>query len=344
MRIKHSAFAAASVALAVLALITPALAAQANGKPCLCRPTITPLDGTSRTVFVATVNYEDPDGDLPAKVEVYIDGTAYPMRLVKGQAARGLYRARLTLPPGEHNYYFYAEDARGANERFPRYGAKPGPYVGTGKKLLNRLPLLNEGGVYFDYGTDKNVYTYTVKYEDRDKCKPPRVVKAIVDGIPHEMKLHKGTANDGIYLYQTSLKPGPHAYYFVALDGDGDCVTHPALGFLRGPDVAGARNEAPLLLDPKLDPQIGTNVTKFNYSVFYRDDDGDPAALALIYVDGVPYKMTRTAGTAANGIYTYRCRDFRTTMHDYYFYFEDGRGGTRRVPEIGAFHGPVVMK
>jgi hypothetical protein len=96
MRIKHSAFAAASAVLVVLILAAPAFAAQGNNSPCLCKPAITPMNGTTRTVYVATVMYEDADGDVPAKVEVYIDGSPYPMRLAGGKAARGTYRARLT--------------------------------------------------------------------------------------------------------------------------------------------------------------------------------------------------------------------------------------------------------
>lgn len=341
MRAMHSAFAAASVVLAILVLASPALALQANNKPCLCKPAISPMKGVVRTVYVATVNYEDPDGDLPAKVEVYIDGTAYPMRLAGGKAARGLYRARLTLPPGEHNYFFYTEDVRGASERFPRYGAVPGPFVGT-KTPMNRLAALTDGGVYFDGGNEQSVFTYTVQYHDRDDCKPPRAVKVIVDGQPHEMTLHSGTANNGTYLYETMLDAGQHAYYFVAMDGDGDCVTLPAKGFLRGPEVTALTNSRPVLLDQRVDPPLGMPKSTFTFRVNYRDADFDAPSLAMIYIDGIPHKMSRAAGTAADGLYTYRTREFLGAMHDYYFYFEDGRGGTRRMPEVGIFHGPIV--
>lgn len=341
MRIMHSAFVAASVVLAILVLATPALAVQANNNPCLCKPAMSPMKGTIRTVYVATVNYEDPDGDLPARVEVYVDGTAYPMRLASGKAARGLYRARLTLPPGEHNYYFYTEDIRGGSERFPRYGAVPGPFVGT-KTPMNRLAILTDGGVYFDQGSERSIYTYTVSYHDRDDCKPPRAVKAIVDGLPHDMTLHSGTANNGTYLYSTTLEAGPHAYYFVALDGDGDCVTLPGKGFLRGPEVASVPNSRPQLLDQRVEPPLGMPKSTFTFRVNYRDADMDAPSLAMIYVDGVPHKMSRDAGHAGEGLYTFRTREVRGALHDYYFYFEDGRGGTRRYPEVGIFHGPIV--
>ncbi len=343
MPTKHSAFAAASAVLATLLLAAPLLAGPENNNPCLCKPAITPMNGTTKTVYVATVQYEDADGDVPAKVEVYINGQPYPMRLVGGKAARGTYRARLTLPPGEHNYYFYAEDGRGGSERYPRYGAIAGPFVGT-RQPLNRQPVLTDGGVFFEQGSDKSIFTYTVKYHDRDDDKPPQAVRVVIDGVPYQMKLHKGTANNGTYLYQTTLEPGPHAYYFVAHDGEGDCVTLPAKGFLRGPMVNGQPNQPPVLLDPNQDPTIGSPKSTFSYRVDYRDADGDPAAVALIYIDGVPHKMSRRSGRNGLAQYSYRTRLPYGSMHDYYFYFEDGRGGTCRLPEVGTFHGPVVTK
>ena len=343
MRVKHYAFAAASVVLLVLVLASPSLAAQGNAKPCLCHPTITPMKGTARTVYVAAVTYRDPDGDAPARVEVYIDNVAYPMRLAGGRAANGTYRARLTLPPGEHSYFFFAEDVRGESERFPRYGAKTGPFVGA-TKPMNRLPLMTEGGVLFDYGSDHSVYTYTVHYRDRDVCKPPRAVKVFVDGIPHEMALHSGTATNGDYLYQAMLPPGPHAYYFMAMDGDGDCVSHPAQGFIRGPEVMARPNSAPVLMDRRIEPATGGTTSRYGYLVHYSDVDFDAAATALIYVDNVPHAMRLVQGNAANGLYSYVGRQFLGNLHNYYFYFEDGKGGTCRLPAVGAYHGPVVTR
>ena len=348
MRTKLYAFAAASVVLLVLVLATPSLAAQGNAKPCLSHPKITPMTGVAKTVFSASVTYRDPDGDVPAKVEVYVDDVAYPMKRVGGRPADGTYRARLTLPPGEHTYFFHAEDARGLTERFPRYGAYKGPFVGA-KKPMNRLPLLTEGGVYFDYGSKQSIYTYAVHYKDMD-CPPSPKVKVFVDGIAHDMKLHSGKPNDGIYHYQTMLPVGPHAYYFMAKDRNGDCVSLPSAGFLRGPEVMAMPNSPPALIDQRNEPKVGgtTNLCGFpqhyNFLVHYNDVDGDDPPVALIYIDNVPHAMKRIKGNAANGLYSYRGGAFLSNMHTYYYYFEDGKGASVRMPEVGVFHGPVVTR
>jgi len=342
MRTKHYAFAAASVVLLVLVLASPSLAAQGNAKPCISHPMISPMKGTAKTVHVATVTYRDPDGDVPAKVEVYIDNIGYPMKRVRGRPADGIYRARLTLPPGEHSYFFYAEDARGQSERFPRYGAYKGPFVGA-KKPMNRLPLLTEGGVYFAYGSDQSIYTYTVHYKDFD-CPPSPKVKVVVDGIVHDMKLHSGKPNDGVYHYLTMLPVGPHAYYFMARDRNGDCVSLPSAGFIRGPEVMAMPNSAPALIDQRHEPEAGGTRTRYSFLVHYNDVDGDDPSVALIYIDNVPHAMKRIKGNAANGLYSYQRGDFLSNMHTYYYYFEDGKGASVRLPQVGGFHGPVVTR
>ncbi len=343
MRKPHSAFAAASaVVLAILVFSSPTLAATENSKPCLCGARITPLAGTARTVYVAQVKYSDPDGDIPARVEVYVDNIAYPLRLIRGRPNEGIYQARLTLPPGEHTYYFYAEDVRGLSERFPRYGSKRGPNVGT-NRTFNRLPVLTNGGVYFESGSEDATYTFTVNYEDKDGTNP-RAVRVIIDGIVRDMTLHRGTPANGIYLYRTRLPAGPHSYYFVGIDDCGACVAHPRHGFLRGPEVAAMPNQPPQLIEPRVDPMIGTAQTRFIYRVEYRDPDGDPPSIARVYINGIPHDMKLRSGRSHTGIYTYRTRHYLGNFHEYYYYFEDGRGGTCRLPETGTFHGPNVVR
>ncbi|MEO0071556.1 MAG: hypothetical protein ABIK39_05675 [candidate division WOR-3 bacterium] len=350
MHKKQIAFAAISVALLGAFVFTlPVFAAEVNHGPCLCRPSITPMQGGARQVYVAQVRYSDPDNDPPAKVEVYVDGIAYPMRLVKGKAAAGIYQARLTLTPGEHTYYFYAEDVRGASERFPRIGAKPGPFVGFGKQTYNRLPVLSKGGYYEDYITGSGVYTFTLNYLDKDG-QNPQAVRVVIDGIPYDMKLHKGSPAAGVYLYKTKLSPGTHCYYFVGIDDCGACVLHPQQGVLYISAISEEKNSSPLLIgepfliSEKVEPAAGNSRTVFSYYVEYRDPDCDPPSRAEVYINGKPYKMKLVGGKPSTGIYRYRTRLYPGSFHNYYFYFEDGKGGFCRYPTIGYFHGPVVVR
>ncbi len=342
MRKEHNAFAAASViVLTILVTVLPAHGDEVNHPPCLCGPQLIPLQGSARNVYLARVRYSDPDNDPPAKVEVVIDGVAYPLRPVTRKIVGGLYQARITLPPGEHSYYFYTEDIRGLSERYPRYGVKPGPYVGQGNRIYNRVPVLTKGGYQEDYITGTKVYTFTVHYQDKDGVKP-KAVRVNIDGIWHEMELLQGEPNDGIYYYQTRLKPGYHVYYFAGIDDCGSCVLHPAYGVIYGPNVPETENSAPRLIGDRLDPVAGNRGTIFSYYIEYRDPDNDPPARAEIFINGRPYRMRLVGGKPYCGLYRYQTRLYPGYFHNYYFYFADGKGGFCRYPESGYLSGPAV--
>ncbi len=342
MRKKQIALAASFVIFGVLFTL-PVLAAEVNHSPCLCGAKITPIQGGAKSVYIAEVRYSDPENDPPAKVEVYVNGVAYPMRLVKGKPAAGIYRTRLTLPVGEHTHFFYAEDIRGASERFPRISAKPGPFVGVGKKVYNRLPILTNGGYHEDYVTGEGVFTFSLNYLDKDGQKP-KAVRVVIDGIPSDMTLHLGSPANGIYLYKTKLSPGPHAYYFVGIDDCGACVLHPQQGVLYVPSVEEKGNLPPQLRGNKVEPAAGTPTTVYTYYVEYLDPDCNPPARAEVYINGKPHQMKLVGGKPSSGVYRYRTRLYLGAYHNYYFYFEDGNGGFCRYPEVGYFHGPVVVK
>lgn len=333
----------AVTAMVSLALTLPLFAEMANNSPCLCGAKIIPIQGSARNAYIAQVRYSDPDNDPPAKVEVYIDGIAYPMRRVKGKPTAGIYQARLTLPPGEHKYYFYAEDVRGMSNRFPRYGEKPGPYVGTGKNVYDRLPILSNGGVHEEFVTGSGVYTFTVDYLDKDG-KNPRAVRVVIDGIPYDMQLLQGSPAAGVYYYKTTLTPGNHVYYFAGIDDCGSCVLHPKYGVIYGPKVAERENDGPILTGEKVEPAAGYPNTVFTYYVEYRDPNNDPPSRAEIYINGKPHQMRFVSGKPHTGLYRYQTRLYLGAYHNYYYYFEDGKGGFCRYPEIGYFHGPVVTK
>lgn len=329
------------VVISVFTLLMPKLMAQKstfNQKPCLYDGKIEPSSGTIKIPYTASVYYYDPDGKKPNKIQIIIDDINYPLKRSQGQPNKGLYTAKLTLPPGEHNYYFEAEDDNGALVRFPRYGTKKGPLVG-----ITKPAQLTKGGVLRKSGTDKTLYTYTIHYFD-PQDNPPQKIYVVVDGITYPMSLHKGRRSNGTYIAVLTLPAGSHAYYFKAMDAQGNCISLPEDGFIRGPEVVESANSSPNLFDVKLEPIIGYKSQAFTYLVTYLDKDFDPPSLIHIVIDGESYPLKLKAGKNYNGIYYFRTKQYLGNYHNYYFYCEDGRGGSCRIPATGTFHGPVVVK
>lgn len=102
-----------------------------------------------------------------------------------------------------------------------------------------------------------------------------------------------------------------------------------------------AYNHPPRLQDPP-SPAEGDISTNFTYSVRYYDEDGDVPSVAYVCIDGIPQAMEfRDGSSPSDGRYQYM-----TTLpvgrHDYYFRFEDGRGGSARLPILGVYAGPEV--
>lgn len=333
------------IVMCIVSLVGIKLYAQTeylNQKPCMYDGMIAPQSGLTSTNYTATVHYYDTDGRKPNKIQVFVDDVSYALKWESGNSNNGVYECNLMLPPGEHAYYFYAEDDYGIDVRMPRYGTFKGPAVGI-TKLWNKPAKLSEGGILEATGSEKTICTYTVHYKDPEQ-KPPVHIYVYVDGIKYPMTLHKGMKFDGNYIAMLNLPTGKHAYYFKAMDAMGNCISLPQDGFIRGPEISATSNNPPRLFDVKLDPGIGYNNEHYNYMVTYTDEDFDPPSIMNIVVDGITYPINLKSGKTYNGVYGYRSKLYLGNYHDYYFYCEDGRGGSCRVPSTGTFHGPVVVK
>jgi len=185
-------------------------------------------------------------------------------------------------------------------------------------------------------------FTYSVHFSDYDSTTPKKVI-AVVDGLVHPMKLHKGMPWNGTYIYNTGLDTMPHAYYFVAEDGFGAKVSYPTEGFLRGPAIADIPNTSPELTDAKVDPIIGGKCEPYRFKVRYWDAEKDPPTIIQVVVDNFPHDMTLDHGTRYNGWYYAKVKLPVSSYHTYYFRAEDGRGGETTEPLQGIEHGPVVV-
>ncbi len=346
------------------------LAVERNNKPCLRDIEFLPYKGKIHNRYIARAIYSDPDGDVPSNIAIYVDKTFYPLSLVKilKKSTQGVesyeasYQAIISLPYGAHSYYFYAEDGKGKSVRNPAYGEIKSPFVGV-KRMYNRAPTLKEGGIQRQHGSDRDIFAYSVWYYDPEYYekpnRPPQEVAVFIDGVKIPMKLYKGTPNNGFYMavysfpedklrayqYDNEEKdPSRHGYYFRAIDADGFGVYLPEDGFVRGPEISVAMNHSPKLFDPRVEPVIGPPNKTYTYYVTYEDEDEDlPAYVNCIVNDNI-HRMRFLTGSKHKGIYYFKTRQFLGQSHRYYFHAEDGKGGDTRLPLVGYYHGPTVVK
>ena len=116
------------------------VSAPVNNPPSLSSGSVSPSSGGPTTTFAYEVTYSDPDGDPPACVTVYIDGTPHAMTYVSGTYSGGaLYRYQATLPAGSHTYFFEASDGTDT-VRLPSSGTFSGPSVGLQPTSLSVSP------------------------------------------------------------------------------------------------------------------------------------------------------------------------------------------------------------
>jgi len=313
--------------------------------PCLTAPQALPYNSNEKVFYRFSVRYFSADHSLPKVIQVFVDDKAYTLTTKSKAGYDAVYMSdKMQLEAGAHRYYFYVEDGRGLDVRSPRYGEWSGPYVGRSwRKCYNSWPVLSDGHlVQGDVGDEQSYFTYSVHFGDADS-NAPRYVRVMIDGLPHDMKLLKGTPARGTYTYSTYLDTAPHAYYFTARDHCGACVSFPEKGFIRGPQVGEIPNSNPELYDGKCEPSIGGLCDKFLYRVRYLDAEMDPPSVIQVYVNGFPHNMKLYNGKPYDGVYIYQATTTLGNFNKFYYRAEDGRGGEAMEPVTGYSHGPVVV-
>jgi parallel beta-helix repeat protein len=105
-------------------------------------------------------------------------------------------------------------------------------------------------------------------------------------------------------------------------------------------------NQLPQLSNGYVDPPSGTPPTDFYYYITYFDPDGDNPSVRQVFIDGIAYTMDWYQGL--NSHITYRFGPMNLSAggtHYYFFYFEDGRGGSARLPSgIDMYLGPTISQ
>ncbi|HKV58825.1 MAG TPA: alkaline phosphatase family protein [Ktedonobacteraceae bacterium] len=125
--------------------ITPVLLKQSS---------VSPASGNTSTNFAFQTTYTEASGAAPVQALLYVDGVAHPMSKVSGSFSTGaLYQATLTLPLGNHAYYFVFTDS-GSSWADPLAPSNyAGPNVCTGCVITHGASsqIVNTGD-----GTDPN--------------------------------------------------------------------------------------------------------------------------------------------------------------------------------------------
>jgi hypothetical protein len=103
----------------------------------------------------------------------------------------------------------------------------------------------------------------------------------------------------------------------------------------------GDTNTAPVLSGGDVDPDSGDPATTFTYQVSYYDQNGDAPTAIEVNIGGTANTMTLISGSAENGTYQYSTT-LAAGSHNYFFYCEDGQGGSDRAPTSGTSSGPTV--
>ncbi|MEI6914248.1 MAG: hypothetical protein WCL39_03865, partial [Armatimonadota bacterium] len=178
-----------------------------NGAPVLSTGTgqgVSPVNGSTSTVFTWSVTYTDPDNDAGV-VKVEIDGTAYTMtkdQLDSNYADGMVYTYSSTLGLGNHSYRFTATG--GGQTATPTQ-------VFTGPVVQNIVaPVLSEGTVSPTSGSSSQGFTYSVKYKDLSNTAPTTIAVIIDnDNTPRSLvrDLTYGTAgvdSTGRMLFSSS--------------------------------------------------------------------------------------------------------------------------------------------
>ncbi|MBN2207850.1 MAG: hypothetical protein JW759_00920 [Candidatus Coatesbacteria bacterium] len=325
--------------------------------PMLSDGIVSPRNPLVETPVTFTVRYTSPHDYTPINKTVVVDGSPREMTFLEGVTDQGLtttipdlanfasgatYYCRISnLALGNHSFYFSFIDETGGAGRLPTKGEISGPDVsGT-----NTPPVLTEAMVDPASGTTTTEFLFSARYSDIN-ANPPGQTLLYLDGESYEMELLSGTLEHGVYgVPIAGLSEGLHSYWFYASDSLGAETRMPGTpgDEFEGPYVR-KTNIPPDLSNPRVSPETGGFFDRYVFSVDYFDEQGDAPALMSVWLDGAEHGMWLASGDDYNGTYAYTASPgtLSTGEHHYYFFANDGYGGTARIPQTGYVIGPLV--
>nr|MDO8119234.1 hypothetical protein [Candidatus Sigynarchaeota archaeon] len=151
----------------------------------------------------------------------------------------------------------------------------------------DNAPTLTSSMVAPGSGNQSTLFVYSTVYTDLDNDAPV-AINVTIDGTVHALQKQDPLDNDYtdgcIYEFSTYLLPDiPHSYFFLASD-----YMYGVPFFLTlGPDVAGTNLNAPVLSSITATPDLGSDLTAFNFSVVYVDSDNNRPDEINVSINGI---------------------------------------------------------
>jgi len=181
-------------------------------------------------------------------------------------------------------------------------------------------PLLVNGSVSPQTGDQSILYNFSVLYMDLDDFAPTSV-DLLVNGTLYQMsKLNAADENytDGaIFQYLTFLQPGTYNHSFRCSDGK-YTVTNASSTLLI---VYRTNSQNPYLIEPRVSPEIGGNITLFDFKVNYFDADNNFPSFINVTINVTSYIMVQVNpfdGNAMDGVEYH----FKTALEIGYYQFQ----------------------
>ncbi|MEW6094907.1 MAG: fibronectin type III domain-containing protein [bacterium] len=316
-----------------------------------------PEAGSSTTPFVYRVIYTDTEPPNPEYPMVHIlkgrkevDGSPFVMQettpadKIYADGKEYEYTITLTATGNDYEYFFEAKDTIGVFAVGEPVSSRPNAPAVTDAPVLTWVDEDNyrTDGIHPELGTWGTKFVYKVTYQDANNDLPAQSFPKVhilkgdseISGSPFTMyevnSLDKNCIDGKEYYFVKTLSPTArdYTYFFEAEDAYGIHAAGVPTQKKDSPDVS----RAPILswsgnhgfIEDGVDPELGTQGTKFTYQVKYSDPDNDPPFTGFpkvhIYLGAEPIENSPfTMSLLNDGIYQF---EIPLPLGNYSYFFE----------------------
>ncbi|MGA1822365.1 MAG: hypothetical protein ACMUIG_07550 [Thermoplasmatota archaeon] len=334
-----------------------------DSKPMISNVNISPAAPVENENFTISAVYSDTDNDMPVSVILNIyDANLTPKYNYTMAVAGSNYIAGVTcsriLRLDDGTYYF---DIKAVN-RNASVTSNPS-ILNVTRNNTNPANQLRSGGHYPSNPVHNQTVNFTVTFTDSGNL-PPNIIQLAIKAsgsfmpyIFYNMSVGSGTNyTKGVVYYKTlKLPAGNYSYYFQATPGNMLTIIffYPAgatpISLYVRPNGS-LKDNPPQLYSSSTSPRNPTSDQAVNFTVYYKDIDGDaPSYLLLVIRSGnsiMNYSMKGIGTGYGRGVVYYKSLKLKSGNHTYYF-VTASKNYSARLPGSGSltlYVSPPVKK